>query len=80
MGPFLSELFPTRIRGTAQGFAYNAGRAIGALFPMLVGIISATMPLGQAIGLFTLASYGILIVASLLLPETKGRELTHHDS
>ena len=75
MGPFLSELFPTRIRGTAQGFAYNAGRAIGALFPMLVGILSATMPLGQAIGIFTLASYGILIVACLLLPETKGREL-----
>jgi MFS family permease len=75
MGPFLSELFPTRIRGTAQGFAYNAGRAVGALFPMLVGILSASLPLGQAIGIFTLASYAILITACLLLPETKGREL-----
>ncbi len=45
---------------------------------MLVGILgihSATMPLGQAIGFFTLASYGILIVACFLLLETKGREL-----
>jgi MFS family permease len=75
MGPFLSELYPTRVRGTAQGFAYNAGRAIGALFPWLVGVLSATLPLGQAIGIFTLASYAILIIASLTLPETKGREL-----
>ena len=36
VGAFLSELFPTRIRGTAQGFAYNAGRGIGAFFPALV--------------------------------------------
>jgi hypothetical protein len=75
MGPVLSELFPTRIRGTAQGFAYNAGRAVGALFPLLVGILSATLPLGQAIGIFTLFSYGLLITASIMLPETKAREL-----
>jgi MFS family permease len=75
MGPVLSELFPTRIRGTAQGFAYNAGRAVGALFPLLVGILSATLPLSQAIGIFTLFSYGLLITASVMLPETKAREL-----
>ncbi len=75
MGSFLSELFPTRVRGTAQGFAYNCGRAIGALFPALVGSLSATMPLGQAIGVFTIASYALLIVACVLLPETRGREL-----
>jgi len=75
MGPFLSELFPTRIRGTAQGFAYNAGRAIGALFPLLVGILSASLPLGQAIGIFTIFSYGLLVTACMVLPETKGREL-----
>lgn len=75
MGPFLSELFPTRIRATAQGFTYNAGRAIGALFPMLVGVLSAHLPLGKAIGIFTLASYALLIIACFLLPETKGREL-----
>jgi MFS family permease len=75
MGPFLSELFPTRIRGTAQGFAYNAGRAIGALFPLLVGILSATLPLGEAIGLFTIFSYALLIIGCLILPEKKGHEL-----
>jgi MFS family permease len=75
MGPFLSELFPTRVRATAQGFTYNAGRAIGACFPMLVGVLSSRMPLGKAIGTFALASYAILFIACLLLPETKGREL-----
>lgn len=76
MGPFLTELYPTHIRGTAQGFCFNAGRAIGALFPTLVGYISATMDLGQAIGAFTVAAYGVLIAAGLLLPETNGRDLS----
>jgi MFS family permease len=75
MGSFLSELFPTRLRGTAQGFAYNCGRAIGALFPALVGALSARMSLGQAIGVFTIASYALLILGCLMLPETRGREL-----
>jgi MFS family permease len=75
MGPFLTELFPTRLRGTAQGFAYNAGRGLGAVFPTLVGVLSASMPLGQAIGAFTISSYALLIIACLALPETKGREL-----
>jgi sugar phosphate permease len=28
MGPFMTELYPTNIRGTGQGFCYNAGRAV----------------------------------------------------
>jgi MFS family permease len=75
MGPYLTELFPTRMRGSGQGFAYNFGRGIAALNPLLVGMLSATLPLGQSIGVFALIAYGLLIVAALLLPETKGREL-----
>ena len=52
MGPFFTEHFPTRVRGVGQGFAYNLGRATGALFPTLVGLLSAQIPLGEAIGLF----------------------------
>lgn len=76
MGPFLTELFPTRMRGSGQGFAYNFGRGIAALNPMFVGMLSAKLPLGQSIGVFALIAYGLLIVAALLLPETKGRVLT----
>jgi len=76
MGPFLTELFPTRIRGTAQGFCFNAGRAVGALFPTLVGYLSDSMDLGHAIGVFAISAYALVVVAGFLLPETKGRDLT----
>ena len=75
MGAFLTELFPTRLRGSGQGFSYNAGRGIGAAFPPLVGYLSARIPLGRAIALFALSAYLLMIVAVALLPETKGREL-----
>jgi MFS family permease len=76
VGPFLTELFPTRMRGSGQGFAYNFGRGIAAMNPLFVGMLSATLPLGQSIGVFAVVAYGLLIAAALLLPETKGRELT----
>jgi MFS family permease len=76
MGPILTELFPTRMRGSGQGFAYNFGRGIASLNPFFVGLLSATFPLGQSIGVFALIAYGLMILAALLLPETKGRILT----
>jgi MFS family permease len=76
MGPFFTEHFPTRVRGVGQGFAYNFGRATGALFPTLVGVLSAQMPLGQAIGLFAGLAYATMAIAAFLLPETRGKILT----
>jgi MFS family permease len=76
MGPILTELYPTRMRGSGQGFSYNFGRGIAAMNPLFVGLLSAKLPLGQSIGVFAGIAYGILIVAALLLPETKGRVLT----
>lgn len=75
MGAFYAEMFPTRVRGVGQGFTYNLGRATGALFPTLVGYLSATMPLGQAIGVFAGIAYATMAVAAFLLPETKGKVL-----
>ncbi len=75
MGPFFTEHFPTRVRGVGQGFAYNVGRATGALFPALVGALSEQMALGPAIGLFAGLAYGTMAVAAFLLPETKGKVL-----
>jgi MFS family permease len=76
MGPILTELFPTRMRGSGQGFAYNFGRGVASFAPALVGQLSAKLPLGQSIGVYALIAYGLLIIAALLLPETKGRVLT----
>jgi sugar phosphate permease len=75
MGPFMTELFPTEVRGTAQGFCYNAGRAIGALFPSLVGYFAASAGLGTSIGILSAAAFGLMIIMLLLLPETRGRRL-----
>lgn len=79
VGAFFTELFPSRVRGSGQGFAYNFGRGIGALFPALVGFMSATMPLGAAIGLFAGAAYVVVIIAVALLPETRGKQLAVYD-
>jgi len=76
MGAFLTELFPTRIRGSGQGFCYNFGRAVGATFPFLIGYVSHVMSLGHAIGIFAASAYGVLIIAALTLPETRGTHLT----
>jgi predicted MFS family arabinose efflux permease len=75
MGPFMTELFPTELRGNAQGFCYNAGRALGAVFPTAVGYVSQTLPLGTTIALFSAVASGLMIVMLLMLPETRGRSL-----
>ncbi len=75
IGAFFTELFPSRVRGSGQGFSYNVGRAIGALFPTLVGYLSATVSLGHAIAIFAVSAYFVFILATLLLPETRGKEL-----
>ena len=75
MGPYMTELFPTRIRAAGQGFCYNFGRGIGALFPALVGKLTAVVGLGEAIAIFGIAAYAVMLVAIVFLPETLGRPL-----
>jgi hypothetical protein len=75
LGAFFTELFPTRVRGSGQGFAYNFGRGVGALFPASVGYLSAVLPLGQAIAIFATVAYLLLFLAAFLLPETRGKVL-----
>jgi len=75
MGAFLTELYPTRLRGSGQGFCYNFGRGIGALFPYLVGALSTTTTLANAIAIFAVAAYGVFFIAAFALPETRGRVL-----
>ncbi len=76
IGAFFTELFPSRLRGSGQGFSYNFGRGVGALFPTLVGYLSAGVALGQAIAIFAAGAYLIMIFGTALLPETRGKELS----
>ncbi len=75
VGAFLTELYPTRLRGSGQGFCYNFGRGIGALFPFLVGALSSSTSLANAIAIFAVAAYGVFFLAAFALPETRGRVL-----
>ncbi|MGH2568878.1 MAG: MFS transporter [Bacteroidota bacterium] len=73
-GAMLAELFPTSIRGTAQGLAYNAGRAFSALAPFTIGALADDYGIGSALALtsaFFLAGAGLMF----LLPETRGKSL-----
>ncbi|MGI5442052.1 MFS transporter [Streptomyces shenzhenensis] len=73
-GSYLSELYPTAVRGTGQGFTYNTGRAVGAIFPTLVGFLADSWGVGGAL-VFGALGYGIAALALLGLPETRGKEL-----
>jgi MFS family permease len=75
MGAFMTEMYPTAVRATGQGFCYNAGRGIGAVFPALVGFLGTRIPLGEAIGILSISAYGLAVLALLTLPETRGRIL-----
>jgi MFS family permease len=75
MGPLYTELFPTRVRATGQGFCYNFGRGIAAVFPAWVGAHAMTLPLGEVIGSFATGAYLVVILAAMLLPETRGKRL-----
>lgn len=73
-GALLAELFPTAVRGAAQGLAYNAGRALSAAAPTVIGALATRHGLGTALG----ATSAFFLAGALLLglvPETRGREL-----
>ncbi len=73
-GTMLAELYPTQIRGSAQGFVYNTGRAASALAPFAIGAIGDRHGLGSGLAL---NSAFFLIGAALIftLPETKNTDL-----
>jgi MFS family permease len=75
IAPLLSELFPTRLRATGQGFCYNAGRGVGACFPALVGLLAASVGLTVAISVAAACAYAVVLICSFALPETTGRRL-----
>ncbi len=73
-GAMLAELFPTRIRATAQGFCYNAGRLVSAGAPYAIGAAATTYGLGFSIAADAVF-FALGAILIWLLPETKGTEL-----
>jgi MFS family permease len=78
-GPYFTELFPTEIRGSGQSFAYNLGRAMSGLaFTMPVAWMIDAKLVGISTGMLigALSGIALAIVATLMLPETAGRDLS----
>jgi hypothetical protein len=72
---YLPELFPTRVRATGQGIAFNFGRILAA---------AGALTTGQLVGLFggyaqACATITLVYIVGMMLiwlaPETKGRPL-----
>jgi sugar phosphate permease len=73
---YLPELFPTRIRATGQGFAFNFGRVLAAAGTLASGRLLKEFNEDYArTGAITSLVYLLGLVLIWFCPETKGRPL-----
>ncbi|MCA3188239.1 MULTISPECIES: MFS transporter [unclassified Cupriavidus] len=86
IGATISESYPSGVRATGYGVAYNLGRVIGSFFPLAVGWLnSGRTSLALAIAMVAGVGYALVMVSAALLPETSGIDLDkagggdHHD-
>ncbi|CAN5485654.1 MFS transporter [soil metagenome] len=73
---YFPELFPTRLRATGAGLAYNTGRIVSAPMPALIGWVIGASGGNAAYGvLVASAIYVFGLIALPFAPETKGQAL-----
>ncbi len=73
---YFPELFPTRVRATGQGVAYNSGRLLAAVGAMQMGSLMQTFQgsYARAGAVITLVYlFGLVVI--WFAPETKGKPL-----
>jgi MFS family permease len=72
---WLPELYPTRMRGTAVAFVFNAPRFISCIGPLIAGTLIVGLggygPAATLVGMF----FVLGLIAAPFLPETKGKPL-----
>ena len=66
---YMSESFPTNIRGTAVGGAYNIGRVGAAFAPVIIGMIATNQSIGLGLGLLGVAYALCGIIPALFIKE-----------
>jgi SHS family lactate transporter-like MFS transporter len=72
---YLTERFPTIVRGVGPGLAYHTGAAIGSVTPTFIGMLQQRgMPLGTAMALVIAAAGLTVAIVIWLGPETRGRK------
>ncbi len=74
-GPLFSELFPTKIRNTAMGTAFNFARGVQFFTPVIITWVAQFYDLSVGI---SIAAFFALLTGLWVwtLPETKGKRLT----
>ena len=72
---YFPELFPTKIRATGAGMAYNVGRVFSIVIPMISGALIAQFGSIGTGFLIAAGFYAFGIVAIWFAPETKGQPL-----
>ncbi|MCX6120337.1 MAG: MFS transporter [Ignavibacteriales bacterium] len=73
-GPLFAELFPTSIRNTAMGSAFNLARGVQFFTPVIIALIAEEYGLGGGISLAAL--FALLTGAWIwVFPETKGKKI-----
>jgi SHS family lactate transporter-like MFS transporter len=75
---YLTERFPTEVRGTASAFCYHFGTILGGLVPPAVTFLAVDRGLGfpQPMLYGTILGAVVAVIALLLSPETKGMKFT----
>lgn len=74
LGVWLGELYPTRLRATAENVVYYVGRGVGASVLPLLAIRLSGGSVGLALGLGVVGA-ALAAAVSPMLPETRGREV-----
>ena len=76
-GPLFAELFPTAIRNTAMGSAFNLARGVQFFTPVVITLVARHYGLGGGISLAIV--FALLVGAWIwTFPETRGRVLSIH--
>jgi hypothetical protein len=73
-GPIFSEIFPTKVRNTAMGTAFNLARGVQFFTPLVITQVASRYGLGGGI---SLAAFFALFTGAWvwMLPETRGTKI-----
>ena len=75
MSAILPELFPSRVRYTGSGIAYNVASILGAAVAPFIATALSTKYGPQAVGFYLVVVTAISLAAIISAPETKDQEM-----
>ena len=74
---YMSERCPTEVRTTASAFCYHRGAIFGGFVPLVLTYFAVNYQVGLVIPMLvgTCVAATSVVIALLISPETKGKEL-----